>query len=95
MVLLSKVMAVDLAAENIRVNVLAPGPVDTPLVAGDAFRRHPPALARPHADAPLRPAGGTRRLGRVPLLDDASFITGHVLAVDGGMVASGLTAATH
>lgn len=31
-VILSQVMAVDLAAHNIRVNVIAPGPVDTPLV---------------------------------------------------------------
>lgn len=91
-VLLSRVMAVDLAAFGIRVNVLAPGPVDTPLVA----QMHPPAIReRWIGRTPLRRyARPDEMAGAAVFLcsDDASYVTGHVLAADGGFLASGLTA---
>jgi NAD(P)-dependent dehydrogenase (short-subunit alcohol dehydrogenase family) len=92
-VVLSKVMAVDLAAYGIRVNVLAPGPVETPLVA----RMHNAAIRKRYADAiPLRRYGQPEEMaGAVVFLcsDDASYVTGHVLAVDGGFLGAGLTVA--
>ncbi len=91
-VLLSKVMAVDLAGHGIRVNVLAPGPVDTPLVA----RVHTPGIrGQWHDRVPMRRYGTPEEMaGAVVFLcsDDASYVTGHVLAADGGFVAAGLTA---
>lgn len=90
-VLLSRVMAIDLAAYNIRVNVLAPGPVDTPLVA----QMHSPEIRQRWIDqTPLRRyAAADEMAGAVVFLcsNDASFITGHVLAADGGFLAAGLT----
>lgn len=87
---LTQVMACELAPQNIRVNAIAPGPVETPLVQAmqdDAIRsewlREVPQ--RRYA-APHEIAGAA-----VFLLDDAkaSFVTGHILNVDGGFAAAG------
>jgi NAD(P)-dependent dehydrogenase (short-subunit alcohol dehydrogenase family) len=92
-VLLSRVMAVDLAEFNIRVNVLAPGPVETPMVA----QMHSTEIRQRWIEqTPLRRyARPDEMAGAVVFLcsDDASYITGHVLAADGGFLASGLTTA--
>ncbi len=87
---LSQVMAAELAARGIRVNVIAPGPVDTPLVARlhDAEMRE-----RWHQSVPMRRYGTTEEIaGTAAFLcgADASYITGHVLAVDGGFLAGGV-----
>ncbi len=88
---LSRVMAVDLAAFGIRVNALAPGAVETPLVdkmlPGDEAVQW---IAR----TPLHRYGRPEELaGAAAFLcsDDASYMTGHVLVVDGGFTAAGLT----
>lgn len=90
-VLLSRVMAVDLAQFNIRVNVLAPGPVETPLVA----QMHSQEIRQRWIETtPLRRYASPEEMaGAVVFLcsDDASYVTGHVLAADGGFLASGLT----
>lgn len=92
-VTLSRVMAVDLAQFGIRVNVLAPGAVDTPLVA----QMHSAAIrARWVERTPMRRYAHPEEMaGAVVFLcsDDASYVTGHVMAVDGGFLGSGLTAA--
>jgi NAD(P)-dependent dehydrogenase (short-subunit alcohol dehydrogenase family) len=88
---LSRVMAIDLADYGIRVNVLAPGAVETPLVEqmlpevkAMQWTEHTPLhrYARPEEVA-----------GSAVFLcsSDASFITGHVLVVDGGFSATGLS----
>jgi NAD(P)-dependent dehydrogenase (short-subunit alcohol dehydrogenase family) len=92
-VLLSQVMAVDLADFGIRVNVLAPGPVETPLVAA----LHHPAIRKQWTDAvPLRRYGQPDEMAGAAVFlcsNDASYMTGHVMAVDGGFLAAGLTVA--
>ena len=92
-VILSRVMAVDLAGDGIRVNVIAPGPVDTPLVA----RMHTDAIRTRWVETtPLaRYARPEEIAGAAVFLHsaDASYITGHVLAVDGGFLGAGLTVA--
>ncbi len=91
-VVLSRVMAVDLASRGIRVNVLAPGPVETPLVA----QMHSAELrARWVERTPLRRyARPDEMAGAAVFLcsDDSSFITGHVLVADGGFLGAGLPA---
>ncbi len=90
-VTLTQVMACELAPDNIRVNAIAPGPIETPLVKemhNDVVRagwlRHVPQRRY----APPEEIAGAASF----LLDDTKsrFVTGHILAVDGGFSAAGL-----
>ncbi len=90
-ILLTQVMALELAVDGIRVNAVSPGPVATPLV--DAM--HTPAMrARWAALVPQGRYAEPREIACAIafLLDDAraSYITGHVLNVDGGLLPAGL-----
>jgi NAD(P)-dependent dehydrogenase (short-subunit alcohol dehydrogenase family) len=82
---LARTAAVDYATRGVRVNVVAPGVVDTPMVAGS------PEESRAIAQMiPMRRLGAAREVaaGIVFLLSgDASYITGSVLSVDGGILA--------
>lgn len=94
MIAFSKTLARELARKQISVNVVCPGPTDTPLLADicgegergdklrDAFTRAVPfgRLGQPD-DLP----------GAVLFLssDDASFITGQVISVSGGLTMAG------
>lgn len=90
-VTLSQVMAVDLAPRGIRVNVIAPGPVETPMVA----RMHDPAIREAWLRVtPMRRYAVPDEVAAAAVFlcsADAGFVTGHVLAVDGGLLGSGLT----
>jgi NAD(P)-dependent dehydrogenase (short-subunit alcohol dehydrogenase family) len=90
---LTRTLAVDCAAAGVRVNAVAPGAVETPMLERSFGRRPDPAAARAASEA--RHAMG--RLGQPEeiahaigfLLDPASsFITGAVLPVDGGWLAA-------
>ena len=89
-VTLSQVMAVELAQYGIRVNVIAPGPIETPLVAalhGDAIRQD---WLR---QVPMRRYGTAEEVAGVAAFlcsEDAGYVTGHVLAADGGFLAGGV-----
>ncbi|MEJ1161095.1 SDR family NAD(P)-dependent oxidoreductase [Prosthecomicrobium sp. N25] len=88
---LSKTMAVELGRVGIRVNAIAPGPIETPLVQ----TVHTPALRQEwHDRVILRRYGTAEEVAEanVFLLDEAksSYVTGQVLAVDGGFTAGGL-----
>jgi 3-oxoacyl-[acyl-carrier protein] reductase len=89
-ILLTRVMAVELAPVGIRVNAIAPGPVDT----AQSRDTHTPATRRSYLDRiPLKRYGEHREIAAAALFlvsDESSFITGHVLNVDGGFGAAGL-----
>jgi meso-butanediol dehydrogenase/(S,S)-butanediol dehydrogenase/diacetyl reductase len=85
---LTRCMAVDHARQNIRVNCICPGAIDTPpvgrmLAQGDSRDR----TARAHL---LGRIGRAEEIAAAALWlasDESSFVTGHELVVDGGLTA--------
>lgn len=80
---LSKTAARELGRFGVRVNVVAPGFVETPMTAAIPAEWREKALAETalgRVATPADIAGAVRFL----LSDDARHVTGHVLAVDGG-----------
>jgi NAD(P)-dependent dehydrogenase (short-subunit alcohol dehydrogenase family) len=90
LVTMSEVMAVELAGHRIRVNVIAPGPIETPLVEAMVS---PAERAMWTKRLPLGRYGTVADVAGAALFlasEEASYITGHVLAVDGGFLAGGV-----
>ncbi len=88
-VLLTKAMAIDHGRHGIRVNCICPGDVETPMLPEDARRRGMTweAYLAGAANRPLGRIGQPEEIARAALFlasDDASFMTGAALAVDGG-----------
>lgn len=87
---LTKQMAVELAHYGIRVNAVAPGPVDTEM----AKKVHSPAIRKDYHDAiPLNRYGLPEELADAIFYlssPGSSYITGQILAVDGGFDAAGI-----
>jgi NAD(P)-dependent dehydrogenase (short-subunit alcohol dehydrogenase family) len=93
LIMLTKQMAVDYSREKIRVNCICPGFVDTDL-GGRRARMSPEDAARAHAArearAAIQPIGRQAQpeemAGAAVFLasDDASFVVGSILVVDGG-----------
>jgi len=91
---LTRSMAVDLAARRIRVNVICPGTVFTPLMEPMLVARGEGdmelGLARTLVKYPIGRLGDPEDIARVALFlasDEAAFMTGSVVAADGGMTA--------
>jgi len=88
----TRIFAVELVAQGIRVNMVSPGPTETPILyrnpgmdekAADALRQ------MMIANTPMKRMGTPEEIARAVLFlssDEASFITGVDLFVDGGVI---------
>ena len=82
---ITKSVAIELAKSGIRVNVVAPGPTDTGMLT--RFTKTPENKAALVTTVPMARLGLSEELASAIVFiasNDASFITGHVLNVDGG-----------
>jgi meso-butanediol dehydrogenase/(S,S)-butanediol dehydrogenase/diacetyl reductase len=84
---LTRVMAIDYAAQGVRVNAVSPGFTLTPLT-----QQIPQGMQELYAArVPMRRAGTPEEIAAVIVFlttDDASYITGQNIAVDGGLIAT-------
>jgi NAD(P)-dependent dehydrogenase (short-subunit alcohol dehydrogenase family) len=96
-----KSLALRVARDGIRVNAVCPGPIDTPMLRVFVARPDqkstvgvdPEALVRQraHGSVPLGRTGRPEEVANAALFllsDEASFITGAALPVDGGVTAA-------
>lgn len=82
---LTKACAKEMAARNIRVNAVAPGFIETAMTDGIPEKIREGMIA----SIPMRRMGQPEDIARAVCFlasDDASYITGQVLVVDGGLV---------
>jgi NAD(P)-dependent dehydrogenase (short-subunit alcohol dehydrogenase family) len=85
---LARVMARDYAGQGVRVNALMPGFTQT-AITSRAFA-DPAAMTRITSTIPLGRAAQPEEIASAALFlasDESSFVTGAILAVDGGQTA--------
>lgn len=80
---LTRAMALDLAPYGIRVNALVPGSIDTQGMSPEIKRERGMAIPLGRVGEPEDMAGPAAFLAS----DDASYVTGHTFAIDGGLLA--------
>ncbi|ORY09231.1 hypothetical protein BCR34DRAFT_487693 [Clohesyomyces aquaticus] len=86
---LTRTAAKDMGGKGIRVNAIAPGTIDTPMVtqARQVAGLDPAAVKLDHSQAALKRLGQPSEVASLIaflLSDDSSFITGAVMSIDGG-----------
>ncbi|MBZ8133154.1 SDR family NAD(P)-dependent oxidoreductase [Afifella sp. IM 167] len=90
LITMTEVMAAELGPRGIRVNAVAPGPIDTPLVrelhSAEARRIWRERIPQRRYGDPEEVAAAIHFL----LSDAGSYINGHTLCVDGGFMAAGV-----
>lgn len=87
---LMQVMAIELAPFGVTVNGIAPGPIDTEMARAMHTRATREAY---HAHIPMHRYGTVEEVAHAAAFlasDEASYITGHMLDVDGGFDAAGM-----
>ena len=90
---MSRELGVQFARENIRVNALCPGPVNTPLLQ-ELFAKDPERAARRLVHVPMGRFAQPEEMASAVLFlasDDSSFMTASTFLVDGGLHAAYVT----
>ncbi len=84
---MTRAAALEFARRGVRINAVAPGPIMTPMLdrcTGGDTRAFAESIPMGRVGAPHEVANAALWL----LSDEASYITGHILPVDGGVLAS-------
>ena len=89
---LTRALALDHAEQGIRVNAVAPGEVDTPMLSSQRAAPPSPEDLQALADAtiPMKRLAQPNEIAKVVVFlasDDASYITGEIVYVDAGYTA--------
>jgi NAD(P)-dependent dehydrogenase (short-subunit alcohol dehydrogenase family) len=85
---MTEALAVELAPYNIRVNAIAPGVIDTPMI--DSTKQDPKTMEAMLARVPMHRVGKPEEVSNAVVFlasDKASYVTGSVIVVDGGYLA--------
>ncbi len=86
---MTEALAIDLAPHNIRVNAIAPGVIETPMV--DPIKSDPEGLKNLLARLPMKRMGKPEEISSAVLFlasEASSYMTGTIINVDGGWLAS-------
>jgi NAD(P)-dependent dehydrogenase (short-subunit alcohol dehydrogenase family) len=85
---MTEAMALELAPYNIRVNAIAPGMIETPML--DPIKQDPKAMEGILARVPLNRMGKPEEIADLVVFlasDKSSYITGSIVVIDGGWLA--------
>lgn len=88
-VAMTEALAIELAPYNIRVNAIAPGMIETPMI--DPVKQDKASMEGILARVPLHRAGKPEEVSQAVLFlasDASSYVTGSVVVVDGGWLAN-------
>ncbi len=84
---MTEALALEMTPYNVRVNAIAPGAIDTPMAASSDEKAMEGTLAR----IPMHRMGRPEEVSKAVLFlasDDSSYMTGSVVVVDGGWLAT-------
>lgn len=88
---MTRALAIDCAPHNIRVNSIAPGPIDTPMTTyWRDLSKDPLPLEKENEAIILQRLGTAEEIARVALFlvsDDSTYMTGSLVVADGGTTA--------
>jgi NAD(P)-dependent dehydrogenase (short-subunit alcohol dehydrogenase family) len=90
---LSRELGVQFARQNVRVNALCPGPVDTPLLR-ELFAKDPVAAARRLVHVPMGRFARAEEIANAALFlaaDESSYVNASTFMVDGGITGAYVT----
>ncbi len=85
---MTETMAIELGPYNIRVNAIAPGVIDTPMI--DPVKQDPKSMEGILARVPLHRVGEPEEVSNLVLFlasDASSYMTGSTVVIDGGWLA--------
>ena len=85
---MTEALALELAPYNIRINLIAPGMIDTPMI--DSMKQDPKAMQATLQRVPMKRAGKPEEISNLVLFlasDGSSYMTGSAIVVDGGWLA--------
>jgi NAD(P)-dependent dehydrogenase (short-subunit alcohol dehydrogenase family) len=85
---MTEALAVELAPYNIRVNAIAPGMIETPMI--DSIKSDPKSLEGLLSRVPMRRVGKPQEISNMVLFlssEASSYMTGSTVVIDGGWLA--------